>query len=345
MKTIAQLAECVAGQIKGDARCEIKRIASLVSARPGDISFLDNPKFYKHVAKTKASAVILKPQFADVCPTNAIIVDQPYLAYAKIAALFQRCPNTKPGIAASAVIAKSANIDPQTTIGEFCVIGERVQIAAGVVVGAHCVIDDDCVIGADSILDARVTLYPDVRIGINCRIHSGAVLGADGFGLAQEINSEDKGYQWLPIPQLGGVRVGNRVRVGANTTIDRGALDNTVIGNDVHIDNLVQIAHNVVIGDHCAIAGCVGISGSTRLGKRCIVGGGAGLAGHLNITDNVIITGATSVSRSISQPGMYSSGTTAKPYRLWRKNQARFHQLDDMAKRIKALEKQENHDS
>jgi len=331
---LADLAVVVGGAVNGDGDEMIYGVASIQSAQHGQVCFLDNPKYRQHLATTHASAVVLAPDFLERCPTSSIVVNNPYLAYAKIAECYQVRERVPVGHHPSAVIDPTAELADDVRIGAHVVIGPRCQIHAGVEIYPGCVIGASSIIGAGSLLHPNVTLYENIVIGERVTIHSGAVIGADGFGLAQ-----DKGV-WRNIPQLGRVLIGDDTDVGANTTIDRGALEDTVIGKGVKLDNLIQIAHNVVIGDHTAIAGCAGISGSTQIGKNCIIGGGAGIAGHLTITDNVVITGMAGVSRSINEPGMYSSGTSVQPNREWRKNSARFHQLDAMARRLRDLEKQ-----
>lgn len=331
---LSELAAVVGGSVNGDGEALIHGVAPIQSAQAGQLCFLDNPKYRQYLDTTQASAVVLAPDFVERCPTSSIVINNPYLAYAKIAECYHVRDRVPVGCHASAVIDPSATLAADVRIGAHVVIGPNCQIASGVEIYPGCVIGANCQIGSESLIHPNVTLYENVIIGERVTLHSGAVIGADGFGLAQ-----DKGV-WRNIPQLGRVIIGNDTDVGANTTIDRGALEDTIIGQGVKLDNLIQIAHNVVIGDNTAVAGCAGISGSTQIGKNCIIGGGAGIAGHLTITDNVVITGMAGVSRSIHEPGMYSSGTSVQPNREWRKNSARFHQLDAMARRLRDLEKQ-----
>jgi UDP-3-O-[3-hydroxymyristoyl] glucosamine N-acyltransferase len=311
----------------------IKGVATIQNAGPGYIAFLMNPLYKKYLEDTKASAVILTEKESEDCPVNAIISRDPYYTYAKIAAYFDQKPLAKPGIHPSAVIGQNCQIDASVSIGPCCVIGDRVKLAANVVLGAGCVLSEEVEIGENSILDANVSIYHQVKIGRNVEISSGAVIGGDGFGLAKH-----KGV-WQKIPQLGRVIIADDVEIGANCTIDRGAIEDTVIEKGVKLDNLVQVGHNVRIGESTAIAGCVGISGSTIIGKNCLVGGAAGFAGHLNIADDVIITGATEVTKSIREPGIYSSGIGGLVTNLeWRKNSARVHRLQQLMDRVKALE-------
>ncbi|HKK55883.1 UDP-3-O-(3-hydroxymyristoyl)glucosamine N-acyltransferase [Marinobacter sp.] len=331
-----RLSEIVAGlgaELRGDPDTEIVGLATLQSALPGQISFLANPSYVRHLADTRASAVIMSASVADQYPGNALILENPYFAYATLSHWFDPAPVAAPGIHPSAVVAPSAWVDDTASIGPQSVIEDDVVIGKGVVVGAGSIIGARCQLGEHSLLRPRVTLAHDVVIGKRCHILSGAVVGSDGFGLANE-----KGA-WHRIAQIGRVVLADDVEVGANTTIDRGALDDTYIGNGVKLDNQVHIAHNVIIGDHCALAGKVGIAGSTRIGSHCVFGGACGVVGHVTIADNVHLTGMTMVTGDISEPGVYSSGTGSDTNRQWRKNAVRFRQLDSMARRIKDLEK------
>ncbi len=331
--TLAKISTLIGAQLQGDPECVITGVASLDEATTGQLSFLDNPRYRKHLATTNAAAIILSPSELAGCAINALVMENPYFGYAKAAALFEQRPAVVPGIHPSAVIGADCKIDASVSIGPFCSIGAGVVIEKGAVIGPHCVIGDRVHIGSDSHLWANVTLYHAVIIGARAIIHSGVVIGSDGFGFAN-----DKGV-WHKIPQLGTVRIGNDVEIGANTTIDRGALNDTVIGNNVKLDNQVQIGHNVRIGDHTAVAGCVGIAGSTTVGKYCLIGGGSCINGHIDITDQVIITGMTGISHSISEPGVYSSAAPMQLNREWRKNSVRMRHLDDMARRLQKLEK------
>ncbi len=331
--TLAELAEKFEGIVKGNPQHMVSGLASLQTATEEDLSFLANAQYKKFLSETKAGAVLLKKEQADFFEGNAILLDDPYLAYAKISYLFDTKPVSKPGIHPTAVVADTAKIDPTAAVEAYAVIESDAVIGAGVTIGAHCFIGARCVIGEEGWLAPRVTLYHDVKIGKRVVIQSGAVLGGEGFGFAV-----DKG-DWFRIAQIGGVTLGDDVEIGANTTVDRGALADTVIGNDVKLDNQIMIGHNVQVGDHTAMAACVGISGSTKIGKRCIIGGSVGMAGHLEICDNVMLTGMTMVTRSISEPGTYSSGTSMQTSTEWRKSVARFRHLDEMARKIQQLEK------
>ncbi len=332
--TLGELANKLGIRFHGDADCEIDGVTTLTNARPGAITFLTNPRFRKYLDTTRAAAVILKHEELEHCPVNALISDNPYLTYAHVSALFAANDSATAPIAPSAVISESATLGEQVKVGPNAVIGEGVVIGDGVRIGAGCVVGNNTRIGRDSVLNANVTVYHECVIGERAVIHSGAVIGSDGFGFAN-----DKGH-WVKIHQLGRVVIGDDVEIGANTTIDRGAIEDTVIGNNVIIDNLVQVAHNVRIGDHSALAGCVGIAGSAEIGKHCAFGGGAGILGHLEIVDGVTVTAMSLVTNSIKEPGVYSAGTPLEPKSHWQKNYVRFKQLDEMARRIKALEKQ-----
>jgi UDP-3-O-[3-hydroxymyristoyl] glucosamine N-acyltransferase len=330
---LGQLAEFLGATLRGDPEKEITGLATLQEAGPAQLSFLANPHYRKYLADSKAAALLLKAADADGFAGDALIVADPYLAYARISHLFDPKPKASAGIHPTAVVADDAMVDPAASIGAFAVIESAARIAAGVTVGAHCFVGARSEIGEDGWLAPRVTLYHDVRVGKRVVIQSGAVLGGEGFGFANE-----KGV-WQKIAQIGGVLIGDDVEIGVNTAIDRGALADTVIGNGVKLDNQIQIAHNVQVGDHTAMAACVGISGSTKIGKHCMLAGGVGLVGHIDICDNVFLTGMTMVTHSITEPGSYSSGTAMQPAAEWRKSAARIRQLDDIARRLRQLEK------
>lgn len=330
---LGQLAEFLGATLRGDPEKEITGLATLQEAGPAQLSFLANPQYRKYLAASQAAALLLKAADADGFAGDALIVADPYLAYARISHLFDPKPKASAGIHPTAVVAEDAVVDSAASIGAFAVIESAARIAAGVTVGAHCFVGARSEIGEDGWLAPRVTLYHDVRIGKRVVIQSGAVIGGEGFGFANE-----KGV-WQKIAQIGGVLVGDDVEIGVNTAIDRGALADTVIGNGVKLDNQIQIAHNVQVGDHTAMAACVGISGSTKIGKHCMLAGGVGLVGHIDICDNVFLTGMTMVTHSITEPGSYSSGTAMQPAAEWRKSAARIRQLDDIARRLRQLEK------
>ena len=331
--TLGQLAERLGATLRGAADKPISGLATLQDAQAGQLSFLANPQYRKYLADTQAAALLLSPADAESYAGDALLVANPYLAFAQVSHLFDPRPTTVAGIHPTAVIAADAQVDASASIGPYVVIESGVQIGERVSIGAHCFIGARSTIAADGRLAPRVTLYHDVRIGQRVAIHSGVVLGADGFGFAKEAGA------WQRIAQIGGVLIGDDVDIGANTTIDRGALADTIIGDGVKLDNLIMIAHNVQVGDHTAMAGGAGISGSSKIGKHCMIAGRAGLVGHIDVCDNVFVTGMSMITRSISEPGSYSSGTAMQPSAEWRKSATRFRQLDDMARRLQKLEK------
>ncbi len=327
---IAQQLDC---KIVGDESCLITGVATLQSAEAGQITFFANPRYRRYLLSTKASAVILHPDEQKACPVNAVITSNPYLIYAKVASLLNPVATAQAGCHPSAVIQQGCNIDPSASIGANCSIGANTSIAAGAQIGPGCVIGDNVTIGAETRLMANITVCDAVTIGARVLIQPGAVIGSDGFGFAP-----DQG-KWVKVPQLGSVMIGDDVEIGANTTIDRGALEDTVIEEGVILDNQIQIAHNVRIGAYTAIAGATAIAGSATIGKRCQIGGAVGIVGHLEIVDDVHITAMSLVTGNIKQPGLYSSGTPLAGNKEWRKNAARFGQLDNLARRLKSLEK------
>ncbi len=329
--TLEELASDVGGRVEGDATCVIENVASLASAGPRQISFYTGGKHKTALANTQAGAVILCDKHLSATTNNCLVVSNPLLAFALIAAKLNPV-ESKSGIHPDASVDETASIDASAYIGAQSVIGADVEIKAGVVIEPSCVVEQKCVIGENSFLHANVTLNHGTRIGKNTIIYSGAVIGGDGFGMA---NNEGR---WIKIPQLGIVDIGDDVEVGANTTIDRGALDDTVIGNGVKLDNQIQIAHNVRIGDHTAIAGCVGIAGSVVIGRYCTIAGGVGITDQVQIADNVHITATSLVTQSITESGAYSSGTPLQENAKWQRNYVRFTQLDDIAKRLKRIE-------
>ena len=333
---LKSLAEHFGLELRGKGDTVIRGVGTLASAGNAQLAFLANTRYTAQLADTRAGAVVLAADQADACPVPALIAADPYVAYAKIAALFQNQSAATPGVHPSAVIAASAKVSSTASIGPLCVIEDDTRIGDGAVLGPHCVIGSGCTVGPQSRLVARVTLVGNVTLGQRVLIHPGAVIGADGFGLAVD------GDHWIKVPQLGGVRIGDDCEIGANTTIDRGALEDTVLEQDVRLDNQIQIGHNVHIGAHTAMAGCSAVAGSARIGRWCMVGGNAGILGHLEVADHVVITAKSLVTRSIRESGEYSSGVPLQDNHAWRKNAARFRHLDDMARRLKALERKEH---
>ncbi|MEG2940624.1 MAG: UDP-3-O-(3-hydroxymyristoyl)glucosamine N-acyltransferase [Thermomonas sp.] len=321
----SELAQRFGLDLRGPDR-DVSGVGTLADAAPQQLGFLANPRYRVQLADTRAGVVVLREDDAEAFAGTALVARDPYAAFARISALFERVPVRVPGIHPSAAIDPSAEISAEAHIGPFTSVGARTKIAAGSVVGAGCVIGDDCELGEDCELQPRVTLVARVRLGKRVRILPGAVLGAAGFGLAMEHG------RWLNVPQLGGVVVGDDCEIGANTTIDRGALGDTVLEEDVRLDNQIQIGHNVRIGAHTAMAGCSAAAGSAKIGRYCLIGGGAGILGHLEVCDRVVITAMSLVTHSIREPGEYSSGTPLMDNRSWRKSAARFKQLDRMAR-------------
>ena len=332
--TLSELAEYLQAEIKGNPNTVVSGLATLQEAQPGTLSFLANPAYEKYLSTTQASAVILTPERASSFSGQALVVSDPYLGFATVSGLFSPGDGELTGIHRSAVVAEGVQVHGDAWIGPGCVIESGAVIAAGVRLLGNSYIGCDSRIAEDTLLKANVTVCHGVVIGRRCIIHPGVVLGSDGFGFASAAG------EWVKISQLGGVVIGDGVEIGANTTIDRGALGNTVIHDGVKLDNLIQVAHNVEIGKNTAIAANVGISGSTTIGRGCIIAGGAGIAGHLTIGDNVHIAGMGMVTKSILEPGLWSSGGVGSmPVKEWRKNTVRFRQLDDMARRLRSLEK------
>jgi len=330
--SLEEIATLIGAQLKGDPKHKVTGCATLPSANATQLSFIYDKKYLSALKETKAGVVILSADFVTDCKVNALVVKNPYLAYAKAASLIHSTAKQSGSIHSSVVIGEGCNISDDCVIAANVVIGDNVCIASGGRVGPNSVLGNDIVIGQNINVIANVTITDGCRIGENVSLHPGCVIGSDGFGYAPAENRE-----WCKIPQIGTVIIGNNVDIGANTTIDCGALDNTVIGNGVKIDNLVQIAHNVEIGDHSAIAGCTGIAGSTKIGKHCTFAGGVGLVGHLTIADNVHVTGMTMVTHSIKQAGAYSSGTPFQTNAAWLKNAVRFKQLDVLTKKLNKL--------
>ncbi len=331
--TLTELAEALGTSFHGPQDRTIESAGTLASAKPDQLSFLANRAYTEQLANTHAGAVIVHPDHVDACPTAAIVSNNPYATWASALRLLNPPPKRQTGVHATAVVDDSAMVDSAAYIGPHCVIGSKARIGSGAVIGPHTIIEDAAEIGENAHLVGNVYVGPRCILGDRVIVHPGVVIGADGFGLAM-----DQG-QWQKVPQLGRVVVGDDCEIGANTTIDRGALDDTQLGVDVRIDNQVQIAHNVQIGDHTAIAGCVGIAGSTHIGAYCMIAGASGIGGHLTIADQVVITAMSTVVTSIDQPGTYGSGIPAQPHQSWKRTLVRLTRLDEWAQRIKKLEK------
>ena len=332
MLTLAQIALHVDGVIIGDAECEISNVSTLQAANRQQISFLANSKYKKYLPTSQAGAVIVSKEMAELVKNSAIVVDDPYVAYAKIATLLNPPKKITTGISPTAMIEAGVTILKTVSIGPQVVIEANVILADNVVIGAGTVLQDEVIVGENTRIAENVTICHGVEIGKNVVIHPGVVIGADGFGIVN-----DKG-KWIKIPQIGGVKIGNDVEIGANTTVDRGAIEDTVIGDGVKLDNQIQVGHNVIIGNNTVIAGCSGVAGSTIIGENCIIGGGVGIGGHIEIADNVIITGMSMVTKSLTKAGIYSSGIPAEPTSQWHKNVVRYRQMDKLVARVKKLE-------
>jgi len=320
-------------ELVGDPDITIDNVAGLHNAGAGSLSFLSNAKFRKQLAATSAAAVVLRMEDAADSPTASLISDNPYADYAKMAAVIHPPPRYAPGVAASAVIAATAEISPSAHIAANVSIGDRSTIGDNVYVGPGSVIGPDCTVADDCRLIANVTLVRDVTLGMRGILHPGAVIGSDGFGNAMTPEG------WVKVPQLGGVRIGNDVEIGANTTVDCGAIEDTVIEDGVRIDNLCHIGHNVHIGAHTAVAGMSGISGSAVIGKRCMLAGQSGIVGHIRICDDVVVGGKAVISKDITEPGVYSGTFTAEPVGEWNRKVARFRRLGQLIERVNKLEK------
>lgn len=331
---LSEIAAHLGGRVLGDAGVRISQIATLEKAQPDQISFLTNSKYRAQLASTQAGAVILGEADADATGLPRIISDNAYAYFARVSALLNPLPEAKPGIHPGAFIGTGAAIDATASIAATAVIGEGARIGAYSVVGAGCCIGANVVIGSHARLYPRVVIYHGCVIGDNLIAHSGAVIGSDGFGFAMDAG------RWIKIQQIGRVVIGNDVEIGANTTIDRGALDDTVIEDGVKLDNQIQVAHNVRIGAHTAIAGCVGIAGSTTIGRYCRIGGSAGILGHLQIADHVEIAAFTLIGKSIREAGSYAAIFPFSRSEDWRKNTVHLRHLDELVQRVKTLEQE-----
>jgi UDP-3-O-[3-hydroxymyristoyl] glucosamine N-acyltransferase len=331
--SLRQLAERCGAELAGDGDVIIDRVATLDSAGEGAIAFLSNPKYRGRLAGTRASAVIVAPDDAQATALPKLVTANPYAAYARVAAILHPPRAPAPGVHPTAVVAGSARVAASAAIGAHAVIGERTQVGERAAVGAGTVVGEDCTVGDDCLLYPRVVVYPRSAIGPRTIVHSGAVIGADGFGMAEQDG------RWLKIPQLGRVVVGADVEIGANTTIDRGAIGDTVIDEDVKLDNQIQVGHNCHIGAHTAIAGCVGIAGSTTIGRNCKIGGAAMISGHLDIADGTVISASTGVFESIRSPGVYTGSFPALPHREWKHVAAAARRLRSIFERLRALER------
>ncbi|MGC4027589.1 MAG: UDP-3-O-(3-hydroxymyristoyl)glucosamine N-acyltransferase [Steroidobacteraceae bacterium] len=334
--SLGELAVRFGCELHGDPDTRVTRVATLAGG--GDaLGFVVNPAYRDALRQTRLGAVVLDARLAPECPVAALVHPNPHATFARIAALLHPEPPVCAGVHATAQVAATARIHPSAEVAAFAVIGEGVQIGPRCVVGPHCVLEEGVQLAADVRLLARVTLGRGTSLGERCLVHPGAVIGADGFGNARD------GERWVKVPQVGSVRVGDDVEIGANTTIDRGALEDTVIGEGVRLDNQIQVGHNVTIGAHTAIAACTGIAGSAKIGARCMIGGGTGI-GQVEIADDVVITGFGMVSATLHNPGAYSSVLPVEEVRVWRRIVGRIKRLDELATRVRKLEREHNND-
>ena len=331
MFSLGEIVAQLGGRLNGDPAIVIQGLAPLDSADIGQISFLANPKYRRQLDNTRASAVIVAAEESCVPGRAYIVAPDPYLYFAGVARLLHPVRAPRPGVHAMASVVPS--IPSSVEVGAGAVVEAGAEVGENVVIGPGCVVGAGVRIGRGTRLAAKAVVYADCSIGNDCMIHAGAVIGADGFGFARTANGE-----WVKIPQTGRVVIGNDVEIGANTTIDRGTIDDTIIGNGVKLDNQIQIGHNVHIGDNTAVAGCVGIAGSTRVGRRCMIGGQAGIIGHLAIADDVVVSAGTLVTKSIRRPGVYTANLPQQTHADWVKNFAHLRQLNNMAAKIRELE-------
>ena len=337
--SLGELAVRFGCELRGDPEARVEHVATLANADGTALAFLANPRYRPQLAGTRAAAVVLSADAAGDCPTHALLAANPYATYARIATLLHPGPAVEPGVHPSALIAPGARLDPSAHIGPYCCVAEEVVVGARVSIGPHCVLERGVVLAADVRLAARVTVCRGVSVGERSVLQTGAVVGGDGFGYAPERG------RWLKVPQVGAVRIGADVEIGCNTTIDRGAIEDTVIEEGVKLDNLIQIGHNVRVGAHTAIAACTGVSGSTVIGKRCMIGGHVGFAGHISIADDVVVTGYSAVSRSIANAGVYSSTLPMEEAHTWRRLVARFKRSARLEQRVRRLERTAGLDS
>ena len=331
--TLAELAGRCGGEVRGDGSIRLLTVATIQNAAVGSIAFLANPHYKRFLPETRASALILSAEDAKDTPLPALLTQNPYLVYARVAALLVPEPPVKGGIDPGAHVSPPARVSADSWVAPGAVLEAGVKIGPRVFIGPNCTVRHDSVIGADSRLVANVYLGPRSQVGQRVILHPGAMIGGDGFGNAKD------GERWVKVPQLGTVVIGDDVEIGCNTSVDRGALEDTVIEEGVRLDNLIQVGHGSRIGAHTAIAGGVIIAGSADIGKRCMIAGGAGINGHMEICDDVVIIAMTMVTRAINKPGVYGGGMPMDTVENWRKNAARFRQLDSMARRIAELEK------
>jgi UDP-3-O-[3-hydroxymyristoyl] glucosamine N-acyltransferase len=329
---LGELADRLAVPLRGDPEARVCRIASLGTADATGLTFLGDARFRRYLEQTRAGCVILSDGDADLCLAPVLLSDNPYLTFAQAARILHPEPTVVGGIHPSAVVDPAARVDPTAWVGPTCVLESGVVVGPRVFLGPGCILGEGVLVGEESRLVARVTLCSGTLVGKRALLHPGSVIGRDGFGFTRD------GERWVRIPQVGRAILGDDVEIGANTTVDRGAIGDTLIGDGVKLDNHIQIGHNVEIGENTAMAANTGISGSTRIGRNCTIAGAVGMAGHLEIGDGVHFTGMAMVTRSVSEPGSYSSGIPAMASAEWRRNVARFRHLDELVRRVKQLE-------
>jgi UDP-3-O-[3-hydroxymyristoyl] glucosamine N-acyltransferase len=331
--SLGQLVQALGGEVAGDPDVKVRCVGTLENASADSITFVSSDRFLQQLPSTRAGAVILSIANKDATALPRIVCTNPYAYFARVSALINPADPVETGVHPSSTVPASAVLGKHVSVGPYAVLGENVILGDGAVVGAHSYLGDRVRIGTDTRILPNVTIYHGCRVGMRCIVHAGAVIGADGFGIAL-----DDGV-WIKVPQVGCVVIGDDVEIGANTTIDRGAIDDTIVEDGVKLDNLIQIAHNVHVGAHTAIAACTGIAGSVRIGRRCRIAGAVGIAGHLSIADDVEISAKTLVTKSIHEPGTYSGGYPFEANRMWRRNAVQIRHLDDLAKTVKHLEK------
>jgi UDP-3-O-[3-hydroxymyristoyl] glucosamine N-acyltransferase len=334
--TSADVGRLTGGRLAGDGAVSIDRIGSLERATPSTVSFLAQARYLPQLATTEAGCVLVAPPHAEAALRlrSLVVCDDPYVAFARLTQWWagQEAIPCPPGVHPTAIVDGSARIDPRACVGPLAVVGAEASIGADAVIEAHSIVEALACVGAGTRVGPRVHIGRRCLVGARCTLHPGVVIGADGFGFAPSDG------RWEKIAQLGAVRIGDDVEIGANTCIDRGALEDTVIGDGVKLDNLVQIGHNVQVGPHTAMAGCVGVAGSARIGAHCSIGGGAIVLGHLELVDHVQISAATVVTRSILKPGLYSGVFPFDDNAQWEKNAATLRQLHRLRERLRALE-------
>jgi UDP-3-O-[3-hydroxymyristoyl] glucosamine N-acyltransferase len=330
--TLAELVDRLGGEVVGDNTVKISRIASLSNALTGEISFINDAKYLKRLSNSQASAFVLSAKHVSCTDKPRIVVENPYAYFAKISALLNPPPTNKAGISNSAIIGNSVNIPESCSIGHHVTIGNHVVFGEHVVIKSGTVIEDGVMIGDHSVIESNVTVKYQTQIGKNCHVFSGAVIGSEGFGYAEENG------KWLKIPQVGRVIIHDNVDIGANTSIDRGALDDTIVEEGVKLDNLIQVGHNCVIGAHTVIAGCVGIAGSAKIGKHCKIGGAAMILGHLEIVDHVTISPGTMITRSILEANTYTALMPFQTHKNWLTTAAKIRHIDQLSEKVKLLE-------